>query len=108
MLQEHKLQDINVAELEPKVLQIFNRACFGEHRASALKNHVTVCANDDMNKKLTEILRNSPISEQANVVSCKGAALCDANENTSSLSLCCPLLISLRHMLCLEKGQSVG
>ena len=80
MLQEHKLQDINVAELEPKVLQIFNRACFGEHRASALKNPVTVCANHHMNKKLIEILRNSPISEQASVVSCKGTALCDAND----------------------------
>ena len=44
MLQEHKLQGINVAELEPKVLQIFNRACHGEHSASAVKSHVTVCA----------------------------------------------------------------
>ena len=48
-LQEHKLQDINVAELEPKVLQIFNRACFGEHRAAwavstARKGYSGVCA----------------------------------------------------------------
>ncbi|CAL1148139.1 unnamed protein product, partial [Cladocopium goreaui] len=46
---EHKLQDINVAELEPKVLQIFNRACFGEHRAAwavstARKGYSGVCA----------------------------------------------------------------
>lgn len=48
-LQEHKLQEIHVPQLEPELLQMFNRVCGGEHSATwavstSRKGYSGVCA----------------------------------------------------------------
>eukprot|EP00438_Fugacium_kawagutii_P033209 Skav210554 [mRNA] locus=scaffold2699:30947:31819:- [translate_table: standard] len=87
-LQEHKLQEIHVPQLEPELLEMFNRVCGGEHCASwavstSRKGYSGVCA----------IYRTSAGGGVQNIV--KGEIdQVDADEGRSvRLDLACGLIV---------------